>query len=235
MRPQIPDQERLMSFTVDVNVAVPMHDGTTLATDIWRPTDAESVPVLLVRSPYGKSESAGTMVYGAPNILSLLAAGYAVAMQDCRGMFASGGTFVPHADEASDGADTDPWFEDFCKPFLEARRPIQHRLGSIVEDGALDLTVRSHSEIFDIAADYADLRIGSLCLTLLPDRENDGRRGQGYDPGRSHFFSNAQSGYSSVFGRRDTYQQAYRDGFLRGYEEGYQRYDVYFIGGRFHR
>jgi hypothetical protein len=63
---------------------------------------------------------------------------------------------------------------------------------------------------------------------------NDGRRGLGYDPGRSHFFQNGHYGYSSIFGSRDIYQQAYRDGFLRGCQEGYQNWQRYFSGGRFH-
>jgi hypothetical protein len=31
------------------------------------------------------------------------------------------------------------------------------------------------------------------------------------------------------------YKQDYRDGFLRGYEEGYQHYLMYFSGDRFQR
>jgi len=64
---------------------------------------------------------------------------------------------------------------------------------------------------------------------------NDARRGQGYEPERSHFYRHGAGGFFSVFGNRGTYQQAYRDGFLRGYEEGYQHYETYFSGGRFHR
>ncbi|HYY93411.1 MAG TPA: hypothetical protein VE713_02760, partial [Pyrinomonadaceae bacterium] len=63
---------------------------------------------------------------------------------------------------------------------------------------------------------------------------NDARRGQPYDPERSHFYKRAGSGFLSIFGNRGTYQQAYRDGFLRGYEEGYQNWQNYFTGGRFH-
>jgi hypothetical protein len=51
---------------------------------------------------------------------------------------------------------------------------------------------------------------------------------------RSHYFRSGYYGYSSVFGGRDLYQQAYRDGFLRGYQEGYQNWQRYFRGGSFH-
>ena len=64
---------------------------------------------------------------------------------------------------------------------------------------------------------------------------NDGRRGQSYNPSRSHFFRSATGGYTARFGDRDVYKQAYRDGFMRGYEEGYNNWQRYFSGGYFHR
>jgi len=63
---------------------------------------------------------------------------------------------------------------------------------------------------------------------------NDARRGQTYDPERSHFYDDTP-GYHSVMGTRDVYKRAYRDGFLRGYREGYQNWQKYFSGGVFHR
>ena len=64
---------------------------------------------------------------------------------------------------------------------------------------------------------------------------NDASRGQSYDPERSHFYLHGASGFLSIFGSPASYSIAYRDGFLRGYEEGYQNYQNYFLGGRFHR
>ena len=64
---------------------------------------------------------------------------------------------------------------------------------------------------------------------------NDGRRGQTYDPERSHFYKSGTDGYRSSKGSRDAYRMAYRDGFLRGYREGYQNWQKYFVGGRFKR
>ena len=40
---------------------------------------------------------------------------------------------------------------------------------------------------------------------------------------------------TSIFGARGSYSQAYRDGFLRGYQEGFQNWQRYFLGGSFHR
>lgn len=64
---------------------------------------------------------------------------------------------------------------------------------------------------------------------------NDALRGESYDPGRSHFYKHGAGGFLSIFGGLDTYRLAYRDGFLRGYEEGYEHYEMYFTGRRFHR
>ena len=37
------------------NVRVPMRDGVELAADIWRPAGVERAPVLLTRTPYGRT------------------------------------------------------------------------------------------------------------------------------------------------------------------------------------
>jgi len=63
---------------------------------------------------------------------------------------------------------------------------------------------------------------------------NDGRRGQTFDPERSHFHKRPV-GYHASKGNRADYEQAYRDGFLRGYREGYPNWQKYFVGGRFKR
>jgi hypothetical protein len=46
----------------------------------------------------------------------------------------------------------------------------------------------------------------------LKTGDNDGRKGKSYDPERSHYFHDAGFG---------NYAEAYRDGFSRGYREGY--------------
>lgn len=63
---------------------------------------------------------------------------------------------------------------------------------------------------------------------------NDGRRGQTYDPERSRFHKRPV-GYHPSKGNRADYEQAYRDGFLRGYREGFGNWQKYFVGGRFRR
>jgi uncharacterized protein len=98
-----------MSFTVEKDIMVPMRDGVRLATDAWIPAGEGPHPTLLVRLPYGKDMTT-LFAYGLlPNIFTLIEAGYAVAYQDCRGTFRSGGEFIPMINEASDGADTVAW------------------------------------------------------------------------------------------------------------------------------
>ncbi|WP_040699015.1 CocE/NonD family hydrolase [Nocardia vinacea] len=100
-----------MKFEQDV--MVPMRDGVMLATDIWLPHDGPA-PVLLMRDPYvkdtgGAIRSSGFLVLYLPHVL---AAGYAVVIQDCRGTGNSEGTYIPMIDEPNDGADTIDWIHE---------------------------------------------------------------------------------------------------------------------------
>ena len=71
-----------MKIFLEMDVRVPVGDDVTLATNIWHTGDGEPRPVLLMRTPYGKTES---RAWTRPATLALLEAGYAVAMQECRG------------------------------------------------------------------------------------------------------------------------------------------------------
>ncbi len=84
-----------------------MTDGVTLLADVYRPAGAGRHPVLLTRLPYNK-EAAG-MVSGTFDVLRAVQAGYVVVVQDTRGRYASGGTFNPFFDEATDGATSIAW------------------------------------------------------------------------------------------------------------------------------
>jgi hypothetical protein len=52
----------------------------------------------------------------------------------------------------------------------------------------------------------------------------DAQRGQSYKPQRSRYFKDADQGYRSDFGNKGQYKQVFRDAFVQGYREGYQRY-----------
>lgn len=54
---------------------------------------------------------------------------------------------------------------------------------------------------------------------------NDAQRGQNYNPQRSHFYRNGHGDNGNYgYGGGYRFQQAYRDGFLRGYDAGFRRY-----------
>lgn len=99
-----------MSTTVIVerDIRVQMRDGVRLATDVYRPKGDGPWPVLLERTPYGKSFAwftAGLIV----NPLVAVERGYAVVVQDTRGRSGSQGPFEPFLHEADDGYDTVEW------------------------------------------------------------------------------------------------------------------------------
>ena len=67
-----------------VFLMVPMRDGTKLATDLYLPEGEGPWPVLMMRTPYGKSEA-------APLAQQATRAGYAFVAQDFRGRHGSEG------------------------------------------------------------------------------------------------------------------------------------------------
>jgi uncharacterized protein len=91
---------------LEKDVAVMMRDGTVLRADVRRPAKTGEYPVLIFRTPYGKSE-------GDPDnektFSEALKRGYAMVIQDVRGRFASEGEFVAYRNEGKDGYDTIEW------------------------------------------------------------------------------------------------------------------------------
>ncbi|TYC53659.1 CocE/NonD family hydrolase [Rhodobacterales bacterium] len=85
---------------------VRLRDGTNLVASVWRPDTAKSLPVLLMRQPYGR-EIASTVTLAHPSWYA--ARGYIVAVQDVRGAGDSEGDFEALANEAGDGAETLDW------------------------------------------------------------------------------------------------------------------------------
>ncbi len=96
-----------MSLIIDKNIRVAMRDGVALATDVYRPAGEGRHPVVMLRLPYNKEQPA--LLFLAGDILRIAHAGYAVVVQDCRGTWASDGSFSPYFQEARDGADAIAW------------------------------------------------------------------------------------------------------------------------------
>jgi len=88
--------------TVERNVPAKMRDGVTLRADIYRPKAEGKFPVLLVRTPYDKTNESNFGMKGA-------ARGYVVIAQDVRGRFTSDGEWYTFKNESPDGYDTVEW------------------------------------------------------------------------------------------------------------------------------
>ena len=52
----------------------------------------------------------------------------------------------------------------------------------------------------------------------------DAQRGQSYNPQRSRYYRNGVDGYNSSYGNRGQLNQVFRQAFLQGYRDGYQRF-----------
>jgi len=94
------------SVIEELEVMVPMRDGTRLSTNIYRPDAEGEFPVILVRSPYG---SGGV---GNKNGHFYAPKGYVYISQDARGRYSSEGQFYAFRDDASDGFDTQQWIAE---------------------------------------------------------------------------------------------------------------------------
>jgi uncharacterized protein len=94
--------------TRTADVAVSMRDGTILRADVYRPAISQAVPVILMRTQYGK-EAAQVQPsrYQRPDWFASHC--YLVVVQDIRGQFASGGTFSEFTDDRNDGYDSVEW------------------------------------------------------------------------------------------------------------------------------
>ncbi|MEW6299807.1 MAG: CocE/NonD family hydrolase, partial [Thermodesulfobacteriota bacterium] len=98
------DSDPRYRVIIDKDLPMRTRDGVTLYADVYRPDAPGRFPVLVVRTPYDKSqEMALTEKDYFPS------RGYVVVVQDTRGRFRSGGDFYPFIHEAEDGYDTIEW------------------------------------------------------------------------------------------------------------------------------
>jgi hypothetical protein len=100
----------MMNILIEKNLQVPMRDGLSLATDVYRPSEEGRFPTLLARLPYNKELL--TEILPSLDVFRAVQAGYAIVVQDARGCFASDGEFDPFFQEADDGADAIAWAAD---------------------------------------------------------------------------------------------------------------------------
>ena len=85
-----------------------MRDGTVLRADVYRPRTDDPVPVILMRTQYGKSEAqVSPQRYQPPDWFASHC--YLVVIQDIRGQGTSGGTFSEFTHDMDDGYDSVEW------------------------------------------------------------------------------------------------------------------------------
>lgn len=96
------------AVTKKSDVPATMRHGTVLRADVYRPVSSEPVPVMLMRTQYGKS---GAQVepsrYQSPDWFASHC--YLVVIQDVRGQGTSGGTFTEFTHDMQDGYDSVEW------------------------------------------------------------------------------------------------------------------------------
>jgi putative CocE/NonD family hydrolase len=100
-------RSRPRALRVDRALRVEMRDGTVTYADVYRPASRGRSPVILQRTPYGRSVA--TLALAQLDLLRAVDRGYAVVVQDCRGRHASQGEFRPFHQERSDGYDSVEW------------------------------------------------------------------------------------------------------------------------------
>jgi putative CocE/NonD family hydrolase len=90
----------------EVNVPARTRDGLTLFADVYRPDAPGKFPVILMRTPYNKSDP----ILGPMGRERLASLGYILVVQDCRARFMSEGDWYhPMVHEAVDGYDAVEW------------------------------------------------------------------------------------------------------------------------------
>jgi len=98
--------DRQSGVLIQKNVPGAMRDGTTLMSDVYRPTEGDGYPVLLTRLPYGKDFRPDSTYFDP---IRAAQAGYVVVVQDVRGRYRSEGEFEPFTAEFEDGYDSVEW------------------------------------------------------------------------------------------------------------------------------
>ena len=94
--------------TKQANIEARMRDGVILRADVYRPTTSQPVPVILMRTQYGKAAAQVQPArFQTPEWFSSHC--YIVVIQDIRGQGASDGDFYEYARDRDDGYDSVEW------------------------------------------------------------------------------------------------------------------------------
>ena len=101
-----PPHPKISKIPADEIVMMPMRDGVRLYTEVYWPREGTKPwPIVLMRTPYPDT----TFPFSARPIEVFQDAGYAVAVQSCRGTWKSEGRFRLYQNEPEDGFDCIEW------------------------------------------------------------------------------------------------------------------------------
>ena len=96
------------AVTKETDVPATMRDGVILRADVYRPKTDKPVPVILMRTQYGKAAAQVQPArFQTPDWFASHC--YLVVIQDIRGQGASDGVFYEYAHDRDDGYDTVEW------------------------------------------------------------------------------------------------------------------------------
>lgn len=99
-------ESRSSAGHVELDVLIPLRDGTPTRADRWSPADGGPTPAVLIRTPYSKSRIDH---YSPVSPALAISRGFGLVIQDVRGRHASKGAFDPFRQELEDGEDTVAW------------------------------------------------------------------------------------------------------------------------------
>jgi len=107
----VPFPQPLYDVDLAEDVRIPMSDGVGLYADIYHPRGVgEALPTILIRTQYDKAPYRQRGLQTRPGVAHMFAGqGFAVVVQDIRGLNRSEGVFHVAASDVDDGYDTVEW------------------------------------------------------------------------------------------------------------------------------
>ncbi|RMF14233.1 MAG: CocE/NonD family hydrolase [Candidatus Dadabacteria bacterium] len=157
-----------------VRLMVPMRDCVRLATNVILPEGEGPWPVIVIRTPYGRSQSDFQPLPGVGHIL-FAANGYAVVEQDTRGRFESEGEFIPYLVERADTEDTldwivrQPWYNGKLGVWGLSYLGLTAELAMVARPELVDAAFvgEIRSDFYAAAFEHGNVRADTIGLWLL--------------------------------------------------------------------
>ena len=98
------------SLTPTLEVSIPMRDNKNLSADIYIPSGVSSGPVILIQTPYNKTNFRNSLPLGYKQNLN--SSPYIFVIVDWRGFYASIGATVAQPERGKDGYDVIEWIKN---------------------------------------------------------------------------------------------------------------------------